>query len=305
MKAFQMYPTIITPYQADGAIDYEALEKLIALFAQVGCDGVFAVCQSSEMFFLNDEEKLELAEKSLALCRKYQLKCVISGHTQDSLEDQIAYLKALEKLNPDAIILVSNRLAAQDEGDEIALPHLKAICDALAPETRLGIYECPYPYKRPLTEALLQGMMEDGRFSFVKDTCCKRDEIKSRLEKIQGSSIELFNANAATLLESMDDGALGYSGIMLNMMPEFFTLFKQAWNQNDRPLLEKVAQYISFTSVIEYQNYPRNAKFMLMQRDILKTTETRTGKPPLTESQMKELLAFIDVNNAVYAQLKG
>lgn len=302
MIDFKMYPTIVTPFDEGGAIDYESLEKLVEMFRQAGCEGIFAVCQSSEMFFLTEEEKLELARRTLQMCRARGMKCVVSGHTQDRLEEQIAYLRQIEELEPDAIILVSNRFAAQDEDDQIAVERLQAICAALKPETRLGVYECPYPYKRLLTTPILQAMIADGRFRFVKDTCCQIDLIRQRLQLLQGTPIALYNANTATLGESMAAGAVGYSGIQLNLMPEFFTLL-QGFYREDHPVhAQRLLNYLSFTSTIECQNYPANAKYCLMQRGLMTTPLTRNGKPPLTESQMKKLDAFMAVNRQAYVQ---
>lgn len=303
MRHLELYPTIITPFLADGSIDDVGLDKLIALFANAGCDGVFAVCQSSEMFFLTDEEKIELSRLSLAFCRKHGLKCILSGHTQDRMEDQIRYLQAVEKLKPDAVILVSNRLAREDEGDEIAVANLKRICSALAPETRLGIYECHYPYKRELTPGLIQAMIDLGRFDFIQDTCCRIEEIRRRIAQLAGSGIGLYNANAATLMESIEAGAAGYSGAQLNLMPEFFTLLKKACEEQNKARMKLVCEHIAGVAFAEDQNDPANAKYLLMKRGVISTCVARNGKTPMTESQRKEIDAFETVNRARLFQL--
>ncbi|NLO37811.1 MAG: hypothetical protein GX112_15870, partial [Clostridiaceae bacterium] len=46
----QLYPTIITPFTPENKIDYPSLDRLIHYQLSNGCDGLFAVCQSSEMF---------------------------------------------------------------------------------------------------------------------------------------------------------------------------------------------------------------------------------------------------------------
>ena len=291
----ELYPTILTPFREDGETDFQSLDRLISLFARNGMDGVFAVCQSSEMFFLSDAEKLALAEFCIRKCREKGMKCVVSGHTQDDIPSQIRYLRALEALKPDAIILVNNRLAGEDEGEETLLANLRRVLDALKPDTRLGVYECPYPYKRLLSGEMLKMMREDGRFDFVKDTCCRIDEIRRRIDLLSGSGIRLFNANSATLYESVLSGAAGYSGVMLNMMPELFALLKQSVEgENANPARAKrVSRFISAASVIEYQNYPPNAKHMLVRRGIFRTERVRNGKPSLTESQRKEADDFL------------
>ena len=45
-----VYPTMITPYTEDNRIDYQAVERLLQWYAERNADGVFAICQSSEIF---------------------------------------------------------------------------------------------------------------------------------------------------------------------------------------------------------------------------------------------------------------
>lgn len=290
-----LYPTIITPFFDDGAIDYEGLARLIEHFAHAGCDGLFAVCQSSEMFFLSDEEKLALASFCLAHCRRLGMRCVVSGHTQEALADQIDYLKRLEALRPDAIILVANRLASADEGDDVLIGNLRRVCAALESETRLGVYECPYPYKRLLTPAVIDAMIGDGRFDFLKDTCCDAEQIAGRLAQMQGSGIRLYNANSATLYDSIVQGAAGYSGIQLNFVPEIFALMKAHFEADPPrlPMAKTIADYLSATSSVECRGYPANAKHYLALRGILRGTAVRNGRPPLSKTDISEVQATL------------
>ena len=300
----QLYPTIITPFTPENKIDYPSLDRLIHYQLSNGCDGLFAVCQSSEMFYLDEAEKLELAAHCIRRCHEAGKYCVVSGHTQDALDDQINYLRKLEKLSPDAIILVTNRLAGPDENDERLIAHLTALIDALDPATRLGLYECPYPYKRLLSAPVIDFLVRTGRFDFIKDTCCQIDVIQARLAQIEGSTIRLYNANAATLFESLVLGAAGYSGIMLNFFPEIFLLLKRFMAGKDAdtnwPPLQQhlrsagdIASFITMASVFEYQKYPANAKCYLQMKGIIDHTTIRTGDgKPMNESQRKELAAL-------------
>ena len=52
--------TMITPYKKDGSIDFDTAEKYVDWYYENGLDGIFAVCQSSEIFYLSLEERIEL-----------------------------------------------------------------------------------------------------------------------------------------------------------------------------------------------------------------------------------------------------
>ena len=58
-----IWPTMITPFK-DNKIDYGVLENIVEWYIDKGVDGLFAVCQSSEMFFLTLEEEPALHEPS-------------------------------------------------------------------------------------------------------------------------------------------------------------------------------------------------------------------------------------------------
>lgn len=59
--AHGLLPVMITPFTADNKVDYDAVLRIIQWYERMNVTGIFAVCQSSEMFFLDKEERLELA----------------------------------------------------------------------------------------------------------------------------------------------------------------------------------------------------------------------------------------------------
>ena len=60
MSTYDIFPTMITPYNSDGTVDYKTAERYVEWYYKKGCNGVFAICQSSEIFFLSLEERIKL-----------------------------------------------------------------------------------------------------------------------------------------------------------------------------------------------------------------------------------------------------
>ena len=56
----EMFTTMITPYKADGSVDLDTARKYVDWYFENGLDGIFAICQSSEIFFLTLEERIAL-----------------------------------------------------------------------------------------------------------------------------------------------------------------------------------------------------------------------------------------------------
>lgn len=256
-----VWPVMLTPFTKAGEVDYHALEKLVNWYINGGVKGLFAVCQSSEMFFLSLEERIGVA-KCVVKAAAGRVPVIASGHISDSMEDQAEELNAMAKTGVDAVILITNRLAKEEESDEIWLENCKQLLSRIETDIPLGFYECPYPYKRLLSVENIRWCAQSGRFYFLKDTCCDILQIREKLEAIQGSNLKLYNANTSTLLESLRAGATGYSGVMANFHPQLY-----AWlcDHVDSEKAEEVSAFLSIASLIERQCYPVNAKFHLQE----------------------------------------
>ncbi len=253
-----VYPTMITPYTADNKIDYNAVEKLINWYDEKGVAGIFAICQSSEIFYLSFEERLELLKFIVKNAPK-NMTIVASGHTADDLETQIAEANKFIDVGIDGYVFISNRLANENEDDSVFLKNIEHVVNNI-PEIGLGIYECPYPYKRLMTPAVLKELSQTGKFRFLKDTSCNLDEIQAKLDAVKGTDFKIYNANSATFLESMKIGCAGFSGVMANFHPEFYVWLCENFNKEPE-LAQKIQDFVGFFSVAECQMYPVNAKY--------------------------------------------
>ena len=52
-----IFTTMITPYKKDNKIDFKMAQKYVDWYFENGLTGIFAICQSSEIFYLSLEEK--------------------------------------------------------------------------------------------------------------------------------------------------------------------------------------------------------------------------------------------------------
>lgn len=257
-----VYPTMITPYTEEGKIDYDGVEKLVDFYIRNKCDGIFAVCQSSEMLFLSLKERTELAKKVVECAKKapYKMPVVASGHCADDLDAQIEEICAIYETGVDAFVLVSNRFDLHHDGDDEWIKNAEYVLSKIPSHIPLGIYECPRPYKRLLSPRILDFCKETGRFRFIKDTCCDPEMLKNRLAQLKGSDIMLFNANAQTLLHSLQSGAAGYSGIMANFHPDLLVWLCKNFESEKA---EEISNIISMCAFTENPVYPCTAKYYL------------------------------------------
>lgn len=256
------YPTMITPYHDDNTVDYEAVKNITNWYIDNGCTGIFAVCQSSEMIYLSLDEKVKIAKTVVETVKASgkNVSVVASGHNSDDMNAQIEEMTAIANTGVDAIVWVSNRLDLHNDGDDVWIKNAEYLLSKLPEDIAIGIYECPYPYKRLLTPKILDWCISTGRFAFIKDTCCDPDMLEARLDQLKGTSIKLFNANSQTFLYTLRHGAAGFSGIMGNFHPDLY-----AWvcdNYEKEPeKAERVQGFLTLTAFLEALAYPQTAKY--------------------------------------------
>ena len=263
----EILTTMITPYKPDGSVDMETALKYVDWYYEAGLDGIFAVCQSSEIFFLSLEERVALNRavyqraKALEAAGDRKFVVVSSGHVADDPKAQAAELNAIYASGTDALILITNRLDPNNEGDDVFLANAEALLAQLPKEAKLGFYECPYPYKRLVTPRILDWAISTGRFTYMKDTCCDADLIAQRCEQLRGSGFKLLNANCQTLLETMQRGGDGYCGIMCNFHPKLYAWLGHHFREEPEKaaLVQSVIGTFGFTEA--GLPYPLTAKY--------------------------------------------
>jgi len=262
-----IFTTMITPYTAEGKVDYDTALKYVDWYFENGLGGIFAVCQSSEIFYLSLEERVELNKRVYARAKELErlhgrpFTVVSSGHVSDSLEDQITELNAIYESGTDALIMITNRLDPNNEGDDVFIANAERIIAALPREAKLGLYECPHPYKRLVTPKILEWCLSTGRFYYMKDTCCDAAVMKERCKILDGSHFKLLNANCQTFLESMQNGGDGYCGIMCNFHPSLYAWMGENFEKEPEKaaLVQSVIGTFGFTEV--GLPYPLTAKY--------------------------------------------
>ncbi|MBT3273153.1 MAG: dihydrodipicolinate synthase family protein [Spirochaetales bacterium] len=282
------WPTMVTPYTDENKVDHETLDKLVEWYIERKVDGMFAVCQSSEMYYLDLEERVYTASR-IVKATAGRVQVIGSGHISDSESDQIEELNRMADTGIAALVLLTNHFTPEDGTDD----QWKLVCERLLsklPEAMpLGLYECPFPYKRLMSPELLRWCADTGRFIFLKDTSCDPDSIQAKINAVEGTPLKLYNANAATYLLSLKMGAAGFSGVMANFYPEIIAWLFSNW-RDDAVAAEEMQAFIGAGSLAERQSYPINAKYYLQLEGVFRNQNSRIpGREALTAPQRLEI----------------
>ncbi len=267
-------PVMITPYLENGEIDYAGLERLIEWYIAKGSDALFAVCQSSEMQFLSVKERSELG-KFVVRQAAGRVPVVVSGHVSDDPYSQLEELTVAAETGADGVVLVTNHLDPKNRGSDTFCGNLQWLLDRLPKDMPLGLYECPAPYRRLLSDDELRFCIDSGRFVLLKDVSCDLDTVKRRVAMTAGSPFAILNANAAIAYDAMKAGSRGFNGVFTNFHPD---LYKWLYTSGTKypELADEVATFLVLAALSEAFGYPVLAKMYHQRIGTFASIKSRT-----------------------------
>ena len=121
----RLLTAMITPFKADGAIDYEAAQRLAKLLTTSGSDGVVVFGTTGEAPALTDDEKVELCR---IVKQAIPDKTVIAGAGSNSTQHSVHLTQASIKAGADGILAVVPYYNKPPQ--EGMYRHFKAIAEA-------------------------------------------------------------------------------------------------------------------------------------------------------------------------------
>lgn len=274
-------PVMLTPFTENNDIDYPGLEKLIDWYLAKGVDALFAVCQSSEMLFLSLPERVDLARFVVDKVAG-RIPVIASGHISDGLDDQIRELTAMAETGIDALVLVTNHLDPENQGSDTFYATLNSLLAALPASMPLGLYECPAPYRRLLSDDELCYCANTGRFVVLKDVSCDLPTVTRRVKLVADTPLNIINANAAIAFDAMKAGSRGFSGVFTNFHPELYSWLYHHHKSHPK-LAQELATFLSLAAVTETLGYPKNAKIYHQHQGTFGSAYCRVNKDDVLE----------------------
>jgi 4-hydroxy-tetrahydrodipicolinate synthase len=296
-------PVMLTPFADDGQVDYEALTRLTEAYLEAGAAGLFANCLSSEMFDLDPEERVRVTSHVVQIAAG-RVPVVASGTFSTETQAQAEFIRRIHGTGVQAVIILSNMLAAEKDADEVFRDHFRRLLDATE-GIPLGFYECPTPYKRLVGGTLLDECVRTGRLIYHKDTCCDITQVREKLQLTrQAETFGLYDAFMGHAVETLRAGSAGLSCIQGNLWPELV-----AWlcsHAEDAARKEEAAlagEFFQKTMDIAHHLYPLNAKHFLKRRGWRIGTRTRREVRQPTGKEMDDLDLLYNVSKQLYDRL--
>ncbi|MCX2480433.1 dihydrodipicolinate synthase family protein [Pedobacter sp. MC2016-15] len=281
-------PVMLTPFSDDGRIDYKALELLTAHYLDAGVKGLFANCLSSEMFELNNEERISLTAKVVKIADR-TVPVVATGTFGGPIAQQAEFVKRIYDTGIDAVILITSLIAEESDTDEQFNEKVMQLLQ-LTPSVPVGFYECPLPFKRVLSAAQLGSFVATGRVTYHKDTSLDINQVRAKLAVTQQPGFGLYDAYMVHALASLRAGSAGLSCIQGNFFPELIVWLCKNYDKPELDAeLNALQDFLILHMDVMHDVYPYAAKYALQKQGLPISTFTRRDVGHFSPANAREI----------------
>lgn len=293
-------PVMLTAFDDHGGIDWDSQKRLTEWYLERDSESLFAVCQSSEMLHLDLHEREALARFTVDVVAG-RVPVIASGHIGVTLEEQITELTQIANTGIDCLVFVTNRLDPDNLGSEHLFKTVETLKQELPTELRLGLYECPVPYRRLLSDDEITYFAQDPRFVILKDVSCDLQTVRRRLELTKNSSLMISNANAAIAFKAMKSGASGFCGVFNNFHPDLYRWIRDEGEINT-DLADELARFLVLSATTEGMGYPKLAKIYHQRLGTIQSSFSRAVPEDIFEKHwaLESILEKIEEGTEYY-----
>lgn len=274
-----LWPVMLNAFHEDGTIDWNGVDALTDWYIERGSAGLFACCGSTEMFHLDDVERLAVTRRVVSRASG-RVPVVGTGTFGGPIEDQARFVRHVADMGVDAVVVIVCLMAESGEDEEVLKQNMERLLELTDP-VPLGLYECPTPYHRKLSPELFGHLGATGRFRYHKDTVCDIDLLHQKIDAVRDTPLGVYNAHFETGLAGLRYGAAGISPVAGNVFPELFAWLCTEYSEQPETA-EEVQRMMTSLAPVVNNKYLVTCKRYLQRIGLPITTRCRSTDARLT-----------------------
>ncbi len=204
-----VYTALITPFGADGAVDYNALWKLVEWQIAEGVQGIVAVGTTGESPTLTMEEHIEVIAQTV-LAAKGHVK-VIAGTGANSTAEALELTQAVKDLGVAGTLQVTPYY--NKPNNEGLYRHFAAIADVGLP---VMLYNVPGRASREIPLAVVERLAKYPNIAAIKEAAGSVERV-SAIRNV--CDLTVLSGDDALALPMISVGAQGVVSVASNVIP--------------------------------------------------------------------------------------
>ncbi|BAU49504.1 dihydrodipicolinate synthase [Sulfurifustis variabilis] len=204
---------LVTPMREDGALDLDALRRLVEWHVESGTDAIVAVGTTGESPTLDMDEHCEVIRRTVEYARGRVP--VIAGTGANSTTEAIELTRCAEKAGANACLLVTPYYNKPTQ--EGLYRHHKAIAEAV-PIPQI-LYNVPGRTACDMLPETVERLSAVPNIVGIKEATGNLDRAREILKRC-GDRLDLYSGDDATALECMLLGGKGDISVTANVAPK-------------------------------------------------------------------------------------
>jgi 4-hydroxy-tetrahydrodipicolinate synthase len=250
----QVLVALVTPFQADGEVDWPAVERHMDAVISAGADGLVVSGTTGETSTLTDPEKIRLVEvgKSVAAGRA---KIIQGGGSNETAHAIQLYQHSVEA-GADAVMIVTPYYNKPTQAG--ILTHFRMVADAT--DLPVILYDIPGRTGVPIRYETILRAAQHPNILAVKDAKGDFSEVSRVLNQ---TDLLYFSGDDANVLPHLAIGASGLIGVTANIAPAPYRTIVDAVNRGDlhaateqhrllEPLVRAIMTHVPGTVATKY-----------------------------------------------------
>jgi 4-hydroxy-2-oxoglutarate aldolase len=196
---------MVTPFDENGAIRYDAFERNIEKYLEAGIEGYLVLGSNGESVYLEHSEKLKLIEA--ARKRVPSSRTLLAGTGVEATQATITLTKEAADRGVDAVLVKNPFYFKPQMTPEVYLAHYMAVADASP--VPVIVYNVPVFTGVPLQSKLVIELSKHPNILGMKDSSGDVKLISEVVWNTDASRFPVMAGAAATLFPAMAAGARG------------------------------------------------------------------------------------------------
>lgn len=266
---------LVTPMAEDGALDYDALARLIEFHVDSGTDAIVAVGTTGESATLDFDEHIDVIRRIVKLVR--ERLPVIAGTGGNSTSEALHLTRSAMEVGADACILVTPYYNKPTQ--EGLYRHYKLIADTV-PIPQI-LYNVPGRTACDLSPDTVDRLAAIPNIIGIKEA--------STLERMQtliarcGERMDIYSGEDGIAAQAILGGAKGVISVTANVAPKSMHELCAAALAGDRAAVERIdGRLAALHKALFLESNPIPVKWALAQMDLI-ATGIRLPLTPLSE----------------------
>ncbi|ALO67570.1 4-hydroxy-tetrahydrodipicolinate synthase [Arthrobacter alpinus] len=208
-----LVPAMVTPFTADGEVDYQAAGNLANKLVNDGCDGILVTGTTGETSTLTDEENLGMFQAVIdAVGGRAR---VIAGTGTNDTRHSISLSQRAAKLAIDGLLLVTPYYNKPSQSG------IQAHFEAIASSTDLPVmlYDIPGRAGVPITTETIIKLADHPQITALKDA---KADFTETSRVLANTDLDVYSGDDGLTLPLMSAGAVGLVSVSAHVAPQQF-----------------------------------------------------------------------------------